>query len=429
MYFQPKNLKYVIILVCFSFLFACSDDDATSPGSDDLVGEYVGVILETGYNTTGAMEPSMIGFVGETFSAEVTDNLMLVLFEGSYFDEQVSVQLTEGDDGTYTGTYEEQDGIAVLTSSLTVTYNSDLGEWWVNASLELDNDEDGEADGTGTVTLAFKQCPDWSEYPTEWQVANSYTDGNTGFVELEIESATLGASGTMHGMWFYDDGDSLRACEYIEGDNEVLSLVVVQMSTDYIRIRAFDIEEPETISDPDPTTWDTDTGNADVHLVPVSRLADFVTTDDTLTITDQVDYDTDSQDPGSDYPYFGADLTSAQIVYDLNDDGTIDASMGGDSETRNYGYMEFDGTGYIVSPRIMAHGSDLDVNFMAVELDATGQVTGNGLMQGYDIPDLDADEEIDDDEAEAIDNEGIAVIGIGLDPDIFPFITSTLPTM
>jgi hypothetical protein len=57
-----------------------------------------------------------------------------------------------------------------------------------------------------------------------------------------------------------------------------------------------------------------------------------------------------------------------------------------------------------------------------LELDASNQTTGNGFMQGYDIPDLDDDSEIDDAEILVIDNEGVLTFGSGFNPDLFEFI-------
>ncbi len=429
MFSISKKAALLIIPLTLCLFFACSDDDSTSSGTGDLAGKYVGVIIESGYDTPGEMDATDFGFVGETFAVEVTDNLMLVVNENSVYNDEVSLQLTEATEDTYTGAFIDNEVDYTLTHNFTITYNEDLAKWQAGVELVLDSGSDGDTDDTGLINIVLEQRLDWSEYPTEWAVANSYTDGNTGFVELEVMTAALGAEGIIHGLVFYNDGDSIRARQYISDSPEVLTIVIQEMNDDYIRFSAIDQELPSTTITPDPEDWNTDAGLSDVHLIPTTRMAGFVADEDTITVESQADYDTDGQDGGSTYSYFGANITGVEVTYTINNDGTMDTEMGGDPETRDLGYMEFSGIGYLVSPRIDTSGNDLDVSYLVMELDASGNATGDGLIQGYDIPDTDLDGELDDDEAENIDNEGVAVFGDGLDPDLFDFITTTIPTL
>lgn len=429
MFSTLAKVNYLAILVCLCFVFACSDDDSTSPETNILVGEYVGVILESGYDVPSDIALGEIGYIGETIPIAVTNDLLLILNEDNIYTDEDTVQLVDNGDSTYTGAFQESDETGTIAFNFTITGNDALTEWQITIDIELDSNNDDIVDDTGAITVALQDRLDWSDYAGDWHYTVPYIDPNSGFVELSIETVEIEADGKIYGLTFYDDGDTLRARQYIEDDEEVLSLVIKEIGTDYMRFYALDKELPSTNTLPDPDDWVTNTGYSDVHGIPVSRLADFEADEDTITVVAQNDVDTDGQDAGGGYFYFGANLVSVDIIFTINDDGTVDAAMGDDGETRDWGYMELSGVGYAVSPRIETAGNDLDVNYMVLELDASGVVTGNGLMQGYDIPDHDTDGEIDDDEALNIDNEGIAVLGDGLDPTLFEFITTTIPSL
>ena len=64
-------------------------------------------------------------------------------------------------------------------------------------------------------------------------------------------------------------------------------------------------------------------------------------------------------------------------------------------------------------------------------VDDAGQLTGDGLIQGYDFPMLDSDVAIGRDEWRAMDNEGLLMFGDGIAPDAFDFVVTraSVPTV
>lgn len=417
------------VLALFALVaIGCSSDDddttnPTGPTSDSPVGNYVGVVQSTGYTTMANVSPTAVGLIGESFPVTISGSLVLTMFDDYPFRTTQTVQLTEQADGVYVGSYQMGDPSGWVQFGFSITWDSTAGEWQAAVTTGYDTNNDGTPEQSGSMVIAFKPRLNWNAYAGNWRGANTYIDGDTGFPELEIETAVVGANGTLQGGWFYNDGGVHRALAYSSISEEAIIFQIVTLSTNYMYITASAPDMPSAGTvDPDPNNWTDGVDTSLVHAVPMARLSSFADDDVLLSITGQVEEDTDGLDVEDEYPYFSADLVGQDVIADIASDGTMEITMGPAQHTTYYGYMEMSGSGYLAGIRIDTGATWFNTNYFVLELDASNQTTGNGFMQGYDIPDLDDDSEIDDDEILVIDNEGVLTFGSGFNPDLFEFI-------
>ncbi|MBD3331950.1 hypothetical protein GF356_03790 [candidate division GN15 bacterium] len=406
----------------------CSSDDddttnPTGPTSDSPVGNYVGVVQSTGYTTMANVSPTAVGLVGESFPVTISGSLVLTMFDDYPFRTTQTTQLTEESDGVYVGSYQVGDPSGWVQFSFSISWDSTAGEWQAVVTTGYDTNNDGAPEQSGSMVVALKPRLNWSAYAGNWRAAVIYIDGETAFPSLEIQDAVLSAGGTVQGAWFYNDGGTVRALAYSNADEEAISFRMVSLGSTYLHLTARGLMLPTigTIG-PNPENWNAGSDSSDVHAVPMARLAAFADDDVLLSITGQVEEDTDGLDVEDEYPYFSADLVGQDVIADIASDGTMEITMGATPLTTYYGYMEMAGSGYLAGMRADTGDTWFNTNFFVLELDASNQTTGNGFMQGYDIPDLDDDSEIDDAEILVIDNEGVLTFGSGFNPDLFEFI-------
>jgi len=117
-------------------------------------------------------------------------------------------------------------------------------------------------------------------------------------------------------------------------------------------------------------------------------------------------------------------MVDMEIGIEVDTGGILLLTGGPDDLSIPYGYMSVGGTGYLAATWVLYSDYYFNAHLIVMELNASNRLTGNGILQGYDIPDLDQDGELDTDELLQIDNDGVLIFGDGINPDLFDFITS-----
>ncbi len=422
---------YLLITTMFLAAFAlvvagCSDDDSgpTGPTDDSPVGSFVGVIQFNGYSSLASIPPTAIGLIGESFPVTISSGLTMTLFDGYDSRQTQSVQLTKQSDGSYTGTYESAGPSGAFLYSYVVSWDSDGQQWEVSVLVGFDTDFDGIAEEAGSMHVILKPRLNWGSYAGTWRAATAYVPPGIDLAVPQVENATITANGSIEGAWFYDDNGTVRSLIYSDGSDEAVIHEVLSMSTTFMHVYVVSPKTPSGTVDPDPTNWASPTAYVDAHCIPSSRLAVFVNDTVMCTVTDQIEHDTDGNDPEKEYPYFGADMVDMEVGVEVKTGGTLLLTSGPEVFTMPYGYMNVGGTGYLIATWIIYSNYYSNAHLIVMELNASNRLTGNGMLQGYDIPDLDQDGELDTDELLQIDNDGVLIFGDGINPDLFDFITS-----
>jgi hypothetical protein len=430
---QEGTMSRLYLLLPFLFLAAfalvvagCSDDDdsgPTGPTGDSPVGSFVGVIQFNGYSSLASIPPTAIGLIGESFPITISSSLLLTVHADGSRETQTA-QLTKQSDDSYTGMYQVTIGSAWVQNTYVLSYDSLSGYWKAAVTVEVDTDFDGSAEETGGMEVILNPRLNWSSYAGTWRAANSYDPAGVDIAVPQIETISLTADGCIEGAWFYNDNGTMRALIYDSGSDEAVIFEITSLSTTYMRVQVVSPKAPGGTVDPDPTNWTTPTAYIDAHCIPRSRLAAFVNDTVLTTVTDQIEHDTDGNDPEKEYPYFGADMVDMEIGIEVDTGGILLLTGGPDDLSIPYGYMSVGGTGYLAATWVLYSDYYFNAHLIVMELNASNRLTGNGILQGYDIPDLDQDGELDTDELLQIDNDGVLIFGDGINPDLFDFITS-----
>lgn len=428
------------------------DDDGASDGGSDLpnggtatspVGRYIGYIDTTGYSVDESLRDWMLP--GATRPIAIGEDLVMQV--GADDDPTgVDIPLTAESDGeTWTASMVETDGADSVTMTFTLTYDATAERWRCAIDMQRDVDGDGVVDATGTCINRMAPCVDLSAYAGTWHAcythtmhdpapaSSDYTVLGDGSGDM-IETVTFDADGSFTARgetyWCYRDGAEYRFGRENHDDGTLELGSIRTLESDYAEITL----TPYTITttgDSDPTTWD-HYRSMDAYLVPTGRLADFAATDVAIASKagSQIDHDTDGADAGDGpYFYFGTDMTGLHASISVSADGTATVTPPAPEEpfSMPYGYQRVDGTGYLV----MLSWDDDDVGelmpeFLVFELDADDELTGNGVLQGFDLPDSDDDGSLSNADWAGMDNEGLLQFGDdGVDGAAFDYIVTS----
>lgn len=411
-------------------------------------GKYVGHFLAQGWQ----VDPELAGSfsVCETKMVYIDgDHNLVVGDENDALAETVTIPLQkEGADYTGQQVLTEEGG-AKVTLALELRYNDTAKRWEIALQQDLDSDADGTPEATGQATFRLEPRLDWTQLrdaangsfdsvnvvsrPTESASVPDYglVGGGSVYVRKRFQVDAEGAFfGQGPSAWFYEgaggptalitDGESGRCDEAVLGP----------LAGDYGEMTVRTFVPPETVTNPNYETWTyTETTRYYLYGIGMGQ-NDFQQNNVTISAKpgSQIDKDTDGADEADGpYFYFGEDLASgltAEISVRSISNGTATitppAASGEEPFEVYYGYVRVAGQGYLVMPR--AEDGSFETFVFAV--DGQGQLTGDGLLQGYDFPNLGGPGGISLDEWLAMDNEGLLMFGNGIDPTLFDFVTT-----
>lgn len=469
---QSRFISILVVLSSFALLTACGDDGDTQIPSDpgengenlpsggtpsNPAGKYVGRFLTEGWQ----VDPELAGNfpVCQTDMVYIDADLNLVVGdESSSGAEREVIPLTREDD-RYTAEQVFTEGdVGQLTVNITLSYNQSAERWEAAVAQEFDEEADGTPEASGQATFRLEPRLDWTGLrdaangtfdsinvvsrpagDTEFRPYVMVGGGSADLRErFQINPEGVLQPGSGPSVWFYEGSAGTTGLVTDGESNVCYEAVFSSLEADYAEMTVRALAPPETITEPDLDAWDlvetvdyflyggaTDQPDLQQDSVAVAAMAG-----------SQVDIDTDGEDAAdAPYFYFGDDIASgltAEITLSPIATGvatlTLPPESGEGPFELSYGYMRVGEDGYLVMSQADSSGSpgDGSVTYDAFvfAVDEQGQLTGDGLLQGYDFPILDESTAVNLEEWEAMDNEGLLMFGQGLDAALFDFVTT-----
>ena len=471
-----RRLTHPIFMITSILLLAgCGSSDGDSsttvgPGTngsnlpnggspDNPVGKYVGHVLSQGWQA--AQIPSRL-FPGETMCIYIDQDLQVVVGTSEQADEPTTIALQAIGDGDYQGELAiDEDGVSE-TIDLLLTYDQSVERWHATVTIAVDEDGDDIVDAAGEARMRLEPRLDWHAVqsasnatydgiavitePAASATATPYAVINRGRDSAGSRRFLLDGEGWFWApapIWFYDRQGEMVGLTVDENDRICYEATIGELAGDCITMTVDCYAVPDTIVDADYHNWELlETEEWSLYSTFPSGV-DFQQSSVTVQAKadSQIDHDTDGSAGPDDGPYyyFGSDMTGISATVQVNDiaDGQITVTPPAESDqepfSMTYGYLRRNGQGYLTMVHRTSYGDGtVGLETFVFAVDEQGQLTGDGVLQGFDFRNQ-GSPEIDQQDWQNMDNEGLLHFGNGIDTSLFDFIVTTAdgptPTM